>query len=276
MAFKYTSLTRDPQRSPLYVAFNQTEKIEDFEDTYVPVRECGDSTQSDTPRSFSSAIKSYWIWALHTTLLLTSLTLFLFSQKARHCSTLDHVRQFSAWSPADTYVRYNDVKYNFTREGKKFVGYGPEVDAAWREISYDVGDQWIPKSGLAKLGMPEYSLKVDHPVTGEEGYRVGIEVFHHLHCLNLLRKVTYKDYYEPLGGEFTAGPEALQHHTDHCLEVLRMNIQCTADIGLFTLYMVDGDPQAWPELNSRHVCRDFGKIRDWAIENSVGNMEALA
>lgn len=61
--------------------------------------------------------------------------------------------------------------------------------------------------------MPETSLKVDHPVTGEEGYRVGMEVFHHLHCLNLLRKVTYKDYYEPLGGEFAAGREALQHHT---------------------------------------------------------------
>ena len=76
-----------------------------------------------------------------------------------------------------------------------------------------VGDQWIPKSDLAKLGMPEYSLKVDHPVTGEEGYRVGMEVFHHLHCLNLLRKVTYKEYYEPLGGEFAAGQEALQHHT---------------------------------------------------------------
>lgn len=80
-------------------------------------------------------------------------------------------------------------------------------------LRFLVGDQWIPKSDLAKLGMPEYSLKVHHPVTGEEGYRVGMEVFHHLHCLNLLRKVTYKEYYEPLGGEFAAGREALQHHT---------------------------------------------------------------
>lgn len=55
-----------------------------------------------------------------------------------------------------------------------------------------------------------------------------------------------------------------------------MNIQCTADIGLFTLYMVEGDPQAWPELNSRHICRDFDRIREWALENSVGNMEVLA
>lgn len=76
-----------------------------------------------------------------------------------------------------------------------------------------VGDQWISNSDIEKLGMPKTSLKVAHPKTGEEGYRVGMEVFHQLHCINLLRRVTYKEYYEPLGGEFAAGPEALQHHT---------------------------------------------------------------
>ncbi|KAF3384130.1 hypothetical protein DPV78_012908 [Talaromyces pinophilus] len=275
MAFKYTSMTKDPERSPLYTAFNQTEKLDDLEDSYVPLSETTKFADSDT-QLFGTTIKSYGIWMVHLMLLLTSFTLFIFGTSSRSNSTLDYVRQFSAWSPADVSVKYNDVKYNFTKSAQEFVGYGPEVDAAWREISYDVGDQWIPKSDLAKLGMPEYSLKVDHPVTGEEGYRVGMEVFHHLHCLNLLRKVTYKEYYEPLGGEFAAGREALQHHTDHCLEVLRMNIQCTADIGLFTLYMVEGDPQAWPELNSRHICRDFDQVREWALENSVGNMEILS
>lgn len=76
-----------------------------------------------------------------------------------------------------------------------------------------VGDQWMPKHDISKLDMPDTSLKVNHPITGEEGYRVGMEVFHHLHCLNLLRRVTYKEYYEPLGGEFGHGPGALQAHT---------------------------------------------------------------
>lgn len=71
----------------------------------------------------------------------------------------------------------------------------------------------ISTSQLPKLGMPASSLRVTHPVTGEEGYRVGMEVFHQLHCINLLRRVTYKQYYEPLGGEFAKGPEALQMHT---------------------------------------------------------------
>lgn len=81
-----------------------------------------------------------------------------------------------------------------------------------------VGDQWISEADIEKLGMPKTSLKVVHPQTGEEGYRVGMEVFHQLHCINLLRRVTYKTYYEPLGGEFAAGPEALQHHTGKYLD----------------------------------------------------------
>jgi hypothetical protein len=141
---------------------------------------------------------------------------------------------------------------------------------------------------LSILGDPETSLKVKNPKTGVEGYRVGMEVFHHLHCLNLLRKVTYKEYYESLEGELSHGREALQAHTgryclgainisdivlDHCLEVLRLNIQCQADIGVFTLYMVEGDPLAWPRLNSNHQCRNFDRIREWALDHSVGNME---
>jgi hypothetical protein len=144
-------------------------------------------------------------------------------------------------APAENAVRYGSVKYNITTEGNRFVGAGPEVDKAWREISYDskqpglsyflvddnrqpplkifgsdldvVGDQWLSESDISRLGMPTSSLKVNHPRTGQPGYRVGMEVFHQLHCLNLLRRVTYKDYYEPLGGEFGHGPEALKHHT---------------------------------------------------------------
>jgi hypothetical protein len=134
---------------------------------------------------------------------------------------------------------------------------------------------------------------VNHPQTGEEGYRVGMEVFHQLHCLNLLRRVTYRDYYEPLGGEIAVGADKLQAHTgeklnqhssrldadsllDHCIEVLRLNLQCTADVGVFSLYLLPGDPLAWPQLNSNHVCRNFDAVKQWALDNTVGNMEVAA
>ncbi len=62
--------------------------------------------------------------------------------------------------------------------------------------------------------MPKTHLRAKHPKTGVEGYRVGLEVFHQLHCINLLRQVTYKDYYTKLGnGNFAGGDEELQMHT---------------------------------------------------------------
>ena len=72
----------------------------------------------------------------------------------------------------------------------------------------------ITPQELKKIGMPESSLKYKDPVTGVEGYRVGLEVFHQLHCINLLRQVTYKDYYMELGnGNFASGEAELQMHT---------------------------------------------------------------
>jgi hypothetical protein len=72
----------------------------------------------------------------------------------------------------------------------------------------------ITPEELGKIAMPTSSLKVKHPKTGVEGYRVGLEVFHQLHCINLLRQVTYKDYYMELGnGNFASGDEELQKHT---------------------------------------------------------------
>lgn len=69
------------------------------------------------------------------------------------------------------------------------------------------------------------------------------------------------------------GMDIADYSADHCLEVLRLNTMCNADIGLFTFYMVEGDPLAWPELNSNHVCRDFEGVKKWALDNTVGNME---
>lgn len=40
-------------------------------------------------------------------------------------------------APADSSVRYDHIRYNITTKENPFVGAGPEVDKAWREISYD-------------------------------------------------------------------------------------------------------------------------------------------
>ena len=58
-----------------------------------------------------------------------------------------------------------------------------------------VPDQLISPTNFPALQKPSSAMRVTNPKTGETGYRVGLEVFHQLHCLNLLRMSTYPEYY---------------------------------------------------------------------------------
>lgn len=76
-----------------------------------------------------------------------------------------------------------------------------------------VPDQMVSMEDFPKLQKPEDSLKVTDPKTGETGYRVGLEVFHQLHCLNLLRMSTYPEYYTKLWWSDTNDkPEYVRAH----------------------------------------------------------------
>jgi hypothetical protein len=117
-------------------------------------------------------------------------------------------------APVENVASYRTVRYNITPalERTEYVGFGPDVDQAWEHITYDVGDQMITHEELQRLGLDPTSLKVTNPKTGKVGYRAGIQVFHKLHCLNLLRQETYKEYYSHTGGDIDVEPEDLRGH----------------------------------------------------------------
>jgi len=74
--------------------------------------------------------------------------------------------------------------------------------------------------------MPETSLKASNTKTGVNGYRVGLEVFHQLHCLNLLRQVSFKEHYLQYGnGNFAEGEDSLRMHTGMYLEMTTAMIE---------------------------------------------------
>lgn len=71
----------------------------------------------------------------------------------------------------------------------------------------------VSLSDFPKLQMPDDSMQVTDPKTGETGYRVGLEVFHQLHCLNLLRMATYPEYYTKVEWSDTNDkPERVRAH----------------------------------------------------------------
>ena len=159
----------------------------------------------------------------------------------------------------------------------------------------------ISADELKKIDKPATVIKVTDPRTGIEGYRVGLEVFHQLHCLNLLRQTTYLDYYGSRGGDFEEGIDGLRMHLgklylfllawrgivklgvlqslltrvypDHCVEMLRLNLMCQSDVGLITFETTDEG--IWPDFSTWHTCRKFDKVLDWAMENAVAHDDPM-
>ncbi|KAK0646371.1 hypothetical protein B0T16DRAFT_160119 [Cercophora newfieldiana] len=243
-----------------------------------------DEEQRPIPNS-GLQLRKHWVWLAHAMLLSASMTFFALSlcMKGTAPSESGFLDQISTWSPLFPAVKYEPVKFDLTpipkARGSPYIGYGPEVDKAWDYIANDIGDIMITEEERMQLGLSPDSLKIQHPKTGEWGYRAGVEVFHQLHCLNLLRQALYKDEYyskKEIGGDVgdADGPEDLNGHLDHCIEALRQNLMCHGDVSVFTFrkfpeFYDQGIEDEWPDFEVNHMCRNFEMLRKWNNDHVV-------
>ncbi|KAI4621495.1 uncharacterized protein J4E88_011004 [Alternaria novae-zelandiae] len=219
-------------------------------------------------------------------LTLFNLFLFTVSMLSLLCSVMSQkdysghsaaklMDQFDIFSPAKHVVEYSHTKFELPNplNSSKYVGITDDVENAWMDVAY-LPDQMVSMEDFPKLQKPADALQVTDPKTGETGYRVGLEVFHQLHCLNLLRMSTYPDYYPKLWWSDTNDkPEKVRAHLDHCIEILRMNLMCLSDVNVFTFHPQEGKEGYWPDYESHHVCRNFDKIKDWANDNAMPDLD---
>ncbi|KDR68280.1 hypothetical protein GALMADRAFT_78890, partial [Galerina marginata CBS 339.88] len=145
----------------------------------------------------------------------------------------------------------------------------PEIDAAWRRISQDVKFIRLTREQVLKLGKEVTPSKVKLRDEDGGGYLTSLEFPHQLHCLDRLRKYSYREYYEISDPDFHVNPELFRMHLDHCVEILRQSLMCSADVGMITFEWVRGFNSPYPDFNTRHQCRNFEKILSWASDNAV-------
>lgn len=98
---------------------------------------------------------------------------------------------------------------------------------------------------------------------------VELDVFHQLHCLNLMRKLVYPETF-PM--DLTSGSDEAEdnvYHMEHCYDQLRQSLQCAADTS--TIYWEWSVPKKkmFGNLKTTHTCKDFSKIRDWAVDHQL-------
>ncbi|KAG4257535.1 hypothetical protein FPRO03_13908 [Fusarium proliferatum] len=82
------------------------------------------------------------------------------------------------------------------------------------------------------------------------------------------------DYYLAIKDESLKGnPDIVRFHDTHCLDTLRQLVMCHAETGVLGQLWVrqsnNKSPQAFPDFNTRHICKDYEKIRKWAKKHQV-------
>lgn len=119
------------------------------------------------------------------------------------------------------------------------------------------------------------------------GYIVNLNVFHDLHCLHSIRTFTYhflSPAFNATHNPYTLYPSlpeglhALSHqldpeHLDHCIDVLRQSLMCAADITPNVFQYSPKHGQVRPRSTVLHECRDFDRIKKWAVERDVKDFE---
>ncbi|KAH7133107.1 hypothetical protein B0J13DRAFT_93554 [Dactylonectria estremocensis] len=174
------------------------------------------------------------------------------------------------WSPLLDDV---DIKYEF----KTFDGHfmeeniyrqnaSAEVDAAWEALGVDYRAGVISyEDGLAS-GLDDSFVQRNEKYGG--GFLVNVEGMHHLHCLNLVRKSLYFNYehYKEMGTHAFENHDAIfQRHVTHCLDTIRQVLMCNVDTAVLgQVWANKEEPLAFPDFNTRHMCKNYDAVRAWS------------
>ncbi|KAI9744826.1 MAG: hypothetical protein M1818_001751 [Claussenomyces sp. TS43310] len=170
------------------------------------------------------------------------------------------------YSPAQSALRYHDVVYasGFNTQVTKYQGApSKEVNQAWFDL-YPSTTSRISAAEAAKLGNKTVRIPDD-----PENFIVSLDVFHHLHCLNVIRKkiwgVIPETYIERVMLEM--------EHVDHCLDSIRQSLMCSGDVTPLPWKWrkndTDGTDLLVPEAHVTHTCRDFDAIVQWAKDRHI-------
>ncbi|KAF9257637.1 hypothetical protein L218DRAFT_879031, partial [Marasmius fiardii PR-910] len=153
------------------------------------------------------------------------------------------------------------VMYHSAVNGDKTKYMGPpsaEIDKAWDDL-YSFGVSKIRKSEADQLPVKTVRIPSD-----PEHYILQLDVFHQLHCLNMLRKIIHPEYY---GHHLATGDdtqETADEHLSHCIEHLRQGIICHSDVSTIVWRWIPERNRTMGILDLPHQCRRFDRIQEWA------------
>ncbi|KAI1764095.1 hypothetical protein GGR53DRAFT_494963 [Hypoxylon sp. FL1150] len=143
------------------------------------------------------------------------------------------------------------------------------LDAIWDDLLYSLN---------IRIGSDELDLLNENKthrvqVTGGKGddYVGVLGVYHHMHCLNNIRRLLSWDYYGPkLAGEKHMEGFSVEH-SHHCIDTIRQALMCHANTGLYTSEWDEETrlPSRNLKSNSVTTCVRWDSVNDWARQRAL-------
>ncbi|WXC61670.1 hypothetical protein SNK03_007544 [Fusarium graminearum] len=232
-----------------------------------------------TPLKQRGSWKGHAWLAFNVFFFLISLYLFVSTYtRTNVISEMEHVRKTSFYSPVLDSINFK-LRPIETEGGlfeaknpskwRNSVKPDPAVDEAWEDLE-NIRVFPITENEVRRLGKdpellvkfpPEYGL-------GDNAYMAQIDMFHQIHCLNLLRHLAWAEYHRN-GTAKKPFSELHWIHVSHCTDILMQNLMCNGNLDIITFNWVETQTNPFPDFGVNHQCRDFDAIYEWQDKHSV-------
>ncbi|KAH8817357.1 hypothetical protein F5884DRAFT_874356 [Xylogone sp. PMI_703] len=211
-----------------------------------------------------------WKWLiLNMTILIVNITLvviLVLNQTIRY-QRLGHVSVSNFGEDEIIYetrrMHASGFEFHWAVEDKSYNLYEgpptPEKDKAWDDL-IQVGIVSLTSDEAGQLA----NKTLENPLVEGE-YMVGVEVFHQIHCVNILRHQVYEQ-----ATPYSQRPRNERAHIDHCVDSLRQVIMCHGDTTPMSLVRDEREsPPYFVIFETVHTCRNWDSIWNWAVKRNT-------
>jgi hypothetical protein len=145
-----------------------------------------------------------------------------------------------------------------------------QVDKAWQELEW-IRTFPITAEDVRGIGKdPELAVKFPPEYGfGDDAYVAQLDIFHQLHCLNLLRHIAWGEF--DRDGKTAKRPYSDLHwiHVAHCTEILRENLMCSANLDVITFNWKETQDLPFADFNLNKKCTNAEILMEWQKDNTI-------
>ncbi|KAI0601982.1 hypothetical protein F4775DRAFT_603564 [Biscogniauxia sp. FL1348] len=222
--------------------------------------------------------KKWWLLTLFNILLFGGAVAFYIASWSKFSGRNACLKATSIYSPV-----FDEIDISMTEtllNGSLWLGDNPsvwrglpnsaETNAAWDSFEH-VKPIALTRAQIIAMGKdPSIVAKFndDYWHLGDDAYVGALDMFHQIHCLNMLRLEAFR-YWDQAGERVLEWTEVHWIHLQHCTDMLMQHMLCNADAGFLTYNWMEQNLHPYPDMSVRKQCRDWRQLVDYRDSHGV-------